>query len=164
MEAVVRITLKVALVTLIAVFAVACGPPTVKTAVGQGETIEAAAQAVDPDVSESTRVSAYCAIEETAVTSLRPFRQAENPPRFGRVIGRAASLAVTVAEVAPDQIAGALRTQRSELRRIDQWVEQGTYDVLAYSRPGMRLTTRSQAFLQAVAAIAAFDREVCGIE
>lgn len=165
MEAMKRITMKAVLVALIAVFAVACaGPPTVKTAAGQEETIAAAAPAAHPGVSDATRVAAYCAIEEAAVVALRPFRQAENPPRFGRIIGEAASLAITVSEVAPDEIAAALRTQRAELRRINNAVRHGTYDVLAHSRPGLRLTTRSQAFLDAVAAIATFDRDVCGID
>ena len=164
MEAMKRITMKAAVVALIAVFAVACaGPPTVKTAVGREETIAAAAPAAHPGVSDATRVAAYCAIEQTAVVTLKPFRQAENPPRFAWIVGEAASLATTVSEVAPDEIAAHLRTQRAELRRVDNAVRRGTYDVLAYSRPGMRLTTRSQAFLAAVAAIATFDRDVCGI-
>lgn len=164
MEAVKWFAKRALLVVLIGVFAASCGPPTVRTAVGEGETIAAAAQANGPTVSDATRTAAYCAIEETAVKTLRPFRAAENPPHFARTIAKAASLAITVAEVAPDRIAGALRTQRAELRRVNAAIQNGTYDVVAYSRPGLRLTTRSQAYLAAVAAIATFDRDVCGID
>ncbi|MGH2784542.1 MAG: hypothetical protein ACRDJ1_04740 [Actinomycetota bacterium] len=164
MKAFTRLTGQAAIIVLFAVLAAACaGPPTVKTAVGQQETIAAAVQAVGADVSPATRVAAYCAIEQTAVESLRPFRQPKNPPNVGEIADEAASLAVTVFEVAPDEIAEALRVQRSVIGQIDRALTEGTYDVIAYGRSITRFTTRTVAFLNAVAEIAAFDREVCGI-
>ena len=164
MKAYMRMSLRSAIVAMFAVIVAACaGPPTVKTAVGQEETVAAAVQAVGADLSPATRVAAYCAIERTAIEALRPFRQPKNPPNVGEIADHAATLAVTVAEVAPDEIADALRVQRSMLGQIDRAVTDGIYDVVAYGRSFARFTTRTMAFMDAVADIAAFDREVCGI-
>lgn len=164
MKAYMRMSLRSAIVAMFAVIVAACaGPPTVKTAVGEEETIAAAVQAVGADLSPATRVAAYCAIERTAVDALRPFRQPKNPANVGEIADQAATLAVTVAEVAPGEIAEALQIQRSVLGQIDRAVSDGTYDVVAYGRTYVRFTSRTMAFMDAVADIAAFDRDVCGI-
>lgn len=164
MSSIRRFMVVAATALVLAALAAACaGPPTVRTAVGQEETLTAAAEATQQDVSPATRVKAYCAVERTAAAAFAPFRGTAAGSSDPAVVQRALTLAVAVAEIAPPEIADDLWTQRSTLRQIAYAIAQGTYDVYMYRRPGPRDATRSPAFLGATARITAFDRDVCGI-
>lgn len=157
MKALKRITSTAAMVVAIALAAAACGTPTVTMADGQ--------QAPAPqtqEISEATRVQAYCALESTAAETLKAFRDGRTWRPSPSRVHDAATLAKSLTEVAPEQIVDSLQVHLTALRQLDRAFRIGTYDVMAFHRPMPRDATKRVAFADAAAAIAAFDAEVCG--